>query len=176
MFKNVFVGLLIGALLTISVGILPIFKMKQYSVRKEIKRRIKNSIPEEELHILTFLSPETDVEWVREGKEFVFGQRMYDVVHKEIKGDSTVFHCVNDKEEALLFAHLDDYVQKEMQGNSKHSKRKRSSGKVLRIQLFCDVLPTRPVYIIETDEKVIPNYRFSLKSSIKEIIPHPPQA
>lgn len=175
MFKNVFVGLLIGVLLAISVGIFPVFKMKQYAIRKEIKRRIKSAIPESELHTLTFLSPETDVEWVREGKEFIFGTRMYDVVHKKIKGDSTVFQCINDKEETVLFANLDDFVQKELQGNSKNSKRKRSIGKLVRLQLFCDSVSMPYKLFIDTEREFHSDYNFRIKTNSKEIIPHPPQ-
>jgi hypothetical protein len=175
MFKHVFVGLIIGVLLAVSVGMFPVFKMKQYVIRKEIKRRIKNSIPEEELHVLTFHSPESDVEWVREGKEFILGDRMYDVVHQEIKGDSTVFHCVNDKEEAILFAHLEDYVQKELQGNSKQSKKKRTNGKIFRLQLFCDAFIIPFNLYTEADKNVLPAYTFRVKTNFPEISPQPPQ-
>lgn len=175
MLKQGFVAMLVGTILILSIGVFPVFKMKQYAVRKEIKRRIKNSIPEDELHILTFHSPETDVEWVREGKEFILGERMFDVVRKEIKGDSTVFHCVNDKEEAVLFAQLDDYVQKELQGNSKSSKRKRTSLKVQQIQLFFDDIQESKSLDFKEEKRKIAFYTFSLQKASLEIIPHPPQ-
>jgi len=150
--------------------------MKQYVIRKEIKRQIKNSIPKEELHILTFFSPETDVEWVREGKEFIFGKRMFDVVQKEIKGDSTIFHCINDKEEAILFANLDNYVQKEIQGDSKQSKSKRMNGKLVRLLLFCDSLTIPIEFFREIHIASSSAYFFSIKSNFLKVSPQPPKA
>ncbi|MFA7274584.1 MAG: hypothetical protein WC044_11995 [Crocinitomicaceae bacterium] len=175
MFKKSFVGLLIGALLILSVGIFPVFKIKQQAIRKDIKRRIKNSIPDEELHILTFRSPATDVEWVKEGKEFILGDRMYDVVRAEVKGDSTVFHCINDTEEAVLFAQLDDYVQKELQSNSHSSKKKTNSSKTVQIQLFCVDFEWFLSIEDPSEKSLFPNYQEAIANRFSDLIPRPPQ-
>ena len=96
-----------------------VFKIQQYRVRREIKHQIKAGIPRDELHefILTIDEYE-QLDWERPGKEFRKGNEMFDIVRFETIGDSIQLLCVNDKEEAVLFAHLDELIQKKMEKDS----------------------------------------------------------
>jgi hypothetical protein len=80
-----------------------------------MKRRIKTSVPEQQLHSIT-VSAENDpsIKWVREGHEFRYKGSMYDIVTMESNNDSITYHCINDLEETLLFAELEQKVQQRM--------------------------------------------------------------
>jgi heat shock protein HspQ len=45
-------------------------------------------------------------------KEFIYEGEFYDIVKKEIKKDSTIYYCVNDKEETKLVENLREYQNK----------------------------------------------------------------
>lgn len=88
------------------MGYYPVYWVKRNQVRSAIKKRIKNSIPENELHLIAFNSS-NDIQWTRPGKEFKLGDRMFDVVKDVSKDGEIRFKCVNDIEEQILFADLD---------------------------------------------------------------------
>lgn len=94
-------------------GVFTFFKVQQLVIRREIKRQIKAGVPDEELHILSFSASEADrLEWEEEGREFRWKGQMYDVVRKEIAGNTVHYYCINDSEETELFLALDDMVRK----------------------------------------------------------------
>lgn len=107
--------------LTLNItGVFFVFKIQQYKVRKEIKHLIKAGIPENELHEFHLSNKDYEqLNWVRPDIEFQKGNEMFDIVRAETKGDSILLHCVNDKEEAVLFAQLDELIQKKMEKESK---------------------------------------------------------
>ena len=92
-----------------------IFKSKQYFIRKEIKTRIKNGVPENELHTFVFsLKQLESLEW-KHSREFRYGGMMYDIVRREVRDDGKhVLHCVSDKDEARLFVNLDRLTGRQM--------------------------------------------------------------
>ncbi|CAN5239674.1 hypothetical protein BH09BAC1_BH09BAC1_03590 [soil metagenome] len=112
--------LLLLVLLFNTLGFYPVFKMHQYRVRREIKHQIKQGIPKEDLHPFALhISDVKALDWEGgERKEFRHEGLMYDVVHEEIKGDSIYLLCVNDTEEDILFAQLDELVNQQMDENS----------------------------------------------------------
>ncbi len=116
MLKRIIAANLVGIILLCSIGHFPIYWVKRSNVRSSIKHRIKNSIPEDELHLIIFNSEE-DITWIREGKEFQMGEHMYDVVHDVSTTDKVQLMCVNDVEEAILFADLDAMVNRTLGGN-----------------------------------------------------------
>ena len=85
-------------------------------MRKEIKKQIKEGVPEDELTIIKQTSENFDeLVWIKPNKEFTYKGTMYDVVRKTIEynGDVT-YHCINDKQETTLFVNLDEQVRKTM--------------------------------------------------------------
>lgn len=96
------------------------FKILQLQVRSEIKEEMKNSLNESELEIITVpASKMSELRWTRPGKEFVYKNKMFDVVKKQEKNGTTSFFCLNDKKEERLFANLDEYVRKNTTRNNK---------------------------------------------------------
>lgn len=103
-------------------GVYIIFKMEQSKIRTSIKHQIKSGIPENELHVFSLSVEEyQQLNWVRKDKEFSLQTNMYDIVRKQNTKDSIFLFCVNDKEEAVLFARLDEMVKKSIEHNSNSS-------------------------------------------------------
>lgn len=92
-----------------------VFKLKQHRIRSEIKRAIKLGLPESDLvDIVITESNEDELDWI-EGHEFRYRGTMYDIVRTECTDTATVYHCINDDQETLLFANLDELVKKASQ-------------------------------------------------------------
>lgn len=91
-----------------------LFKTRQYIIKKEIKRKIKKGVPEEELTLVVVSDRNRpELEWI-EPHEFRFKGKMFDVVRVEERGDEQWYYCIRDDEETQLFAHLDDLVERQM--------------------------------------------------------------
>jgi len=97
-------------------GFFIVFNFQQVAIRKEIKKQIKEGVPEDELTIITQTSENFDeIVWIKPKKEFTYKGTMYDVVRKTVEdnGDIT-YHCINDTQETTLFVNLDNLVKKNM--------------------------------------------------------------
>ncbi len=91
-------------------GYYVVFKTLQYRVRSEIKTRIKESVPADQLILIVVSQREKDkLQWMHD-REFCYGGSMYDIVHQYSRNDTVFYSCVNDKQEELLFSHLDLHV------------------------------------------------------------------
>lgn len=111
--------LFLSAFILDLAGIFVVFKIEQFNIRKEIKRQIKRGIDDDDLHLFSLTQKEYDeLNWVREDIEFRSDSSMFDIVRLEKNRDSIFLYCVNDKEEAILFAQLDDMVKKKTEQNS----------------------------------------------------------
>lgn len=92
-------------------GIYYIFKAKEYAIKKEIKTKIKQGVPKEEL--FTFIMNEHnehEFEW-EHSKEFEYNGMMYDVVYRTTLEDGSIkLECVSDVQESTLFKQLDQYL------------------------------------------------------------------
>lgn len=110
--------LLLVLLFNIS-GHFVLFKLYQHSIKKEIKRKIKNNVPETELTFFTFsVSDINKIEWEKKGKEFWLRGNLYDVVKKKETNDSITFYCINDRMEKELFANLEEQINRQMNSNA----------------------------------------------------------
>ncbi|MCZ4318497.1 hypothetical protein O4H26_05805 [Aequorivita viscosa] len=81
------------------------------SIKREIKWKMIAGIDEEELVLLKFSKEETQTKlrW-EHSKEFEYNGQMYDVVSKEIKGDSIFYRCWWDHDETALNKKLQKLV------------------------------------------------------------------
>jgi hypothetical protein len=93
-----------------------IFKIFQAKYRSEIIEMIINDITETDLVILKFDINQFNVSrnniyWTEED-EFRFGNKMYDLIKKEITSDSVNLYCIYDENETELYSILTKYSQK----------------------------------------------------------------
>lgn len=97
-------------------GFFIVFKYQQSAIRKEIKKQIKEGVPEDELTIIKQTSENFDeLVWIKPKKEFTYKGTMYDVVRKTIEDNGDVtYYCINDTQETTLFVNLDNQVKKNM--------------------------------------------------------------
>lgn len=90
------------------------FVIAQNNIRKEIKLRIKQSVPEEELILIALTQEEAaSLQWLK-SYEFRYRGGMYDIVRSHTSGDSVYYMCVNDVQEEQLFVNLHEQVERQM--------------------------------------------------------------
>jgi hypothetical protein len=107
-------SLLVLSILLLSMsGYYPIFKLEQWKIRKEVKKRMKESLPLEDLVCVSSQNAD-EIEWEEEGKEFRYKGQMYDIVYVENMGSMSHYYCIHDEEETGLFVQLDELVKKQM--------------------------------------------------------------
>lgn len=113
------------------IGYYLIFKLQHFQVRKEIKHKIKQSVPAEDLVIIKIFEFESHrLYWTKAEKEFKFQGQMYDVVKKEYGDNFTTFFCIHDFKDSHLFAQLDHHTDQYLSNSTEH---KAQSQKLFRL-------------------------------------------
>jgi hypothetical protein len=89
------------------VGFFTFVELEHYFIRKEIKKAIKLSVPENQLIKFHFTAKESQkLNWVKP-HEFRLNGRFYDVVHKQKVNGIWYFQCIDDRQETALFDKID---------------------------------------------------------------------
>ena len=156
------------------IGYFPVFVFQQNLAKKEIRQRIKQSVPEEELSIIIIDEcNRSEINWI-DKNEFTFGDKMYDVVRIEKDSDGkTYYFCINDKQEKKLFANLEKHIQNNFEGNSQ-KERNNNSLKHLTKDYLPNTMFESSVFSIEINE-----FRISailMAQNFSESATPPPQA
>lgn len=168
----IFLALLISFNLA---GIFLVFKIQQSQIRHDIKMKLKQGVPEEDLHKISFAFNELHlIDWVRKDKEFKYRSQMYDVVRKETDGKQVHFFCVNDTQETQLFVNLDAMVSGQSGEDSSHPSGGMTK-KILKL-LSLVYLPessNETMIISSPTKKSEPGYsnNYSFHTCGKDIIP-----
>jgi len=106
-----------------TVGYFFVFKAKELQIKYEVKKLIKESVPETQLIVIR-LTPGTrfHFNWIHE-KEFRYKGNMYDIVKKkEVYAGVTDYYCLRDDREAGLFRNLNTFVKEMMNGNNQTAR------------------------------------------------------
>lgn len=160
--KRVVSILILLFVLTGTAGIQFIFSSLEYSIKKDIKHRIKNGVPENDLHVFSFNDHEEPV-WVKPGKEFRINGAMFDVVRQEKNEEGVTYYCISDIQETMLFATLGQFTRENLTDEDS------PTGSSLRMafkQYVCEDL--RPVVVSMLSETSIQQsfyYFMAVKSS-----------
>jgi len=108
-----------------SMGYYIVFKATQYAIKKEVKSLIKQGVPDKDLSLIKVavddVQKQAELKWL-DKKEFRYRGQMFDIVRYYTRNDTTYYYCINDKQEAKLFSHLD----KQIEHHSKKSDATRS--------------------------------------------------
>ena len=84
------------------------FEIERYHVRKDIKRAIKHSLPQNQYKQFNFTNEEfKELTWIND-HEFKMNERLYDVVKKNKNEFGYSVSCIDDIQETVLFAELDE--------------------------------------------------------------------
>lgn len=103
---------LVLAAIGLQVGRFASFEVRRLLVRKAVKQQLKSGVPENERAYFTFTQAEYDaLKWIKPDKEFTVGAGFFDVIEREVGADGTIhLSCMNDRQEAALFADLSRMV------------------------------------------------------------------
>ncbi|MBI5540584.1 MAG: hypothetical protein HY951_11035 [Bacteroidia bacterium] len=100
--------------------------------KAEIKNRINNNVPTNELTILMFNKEEyANLVW-EESKEFRLNGKMYDVISTvKNRDESITVYCIDDERESLLF----ELHSKQIDDNSSDNKDSKAKHRVSKVIL-----------------------------------------
>jgi hypothetical protein len=113
MFKRI-IYISITVLFLLQIGnYFPIFKIKQWEIRKNIELIIKKNVDNSALKVIS-IPTNYPLKWEREGREFWFEGSLYDIVRSEIKDSTTHYYCINDTKETELTNDYAEIVQKQI--------------------------------------------------------------
>jgi hypothetical protein len=155
-----------------SVGSTLVFLALQAQVRREVKQRIKEGLPPEQLQVLSFsLQEASALDWKKEGHEFRYQGMMYDVVRVKLEQNRVLYHCITDMQEEGLFEGLDELVQEYMTRSSKQKELKRLAKNLSKV--YQVVKTTHRLEFSQANLPVDFHYQFSL-STFWQDIPVPP--
>jgi len=134
--KKLAVFSLLAIFLFNSVGYFIVFKIAQTEVRKEIKTRLKLTVPQAELIAIEINKSDIkNIHWEKENKEFYYSDHLFDVVKTKETPNSIIYYCIDDKKERNLFASLDDHVTSFIasENSKKNSPTKKLNDHVVKI-------------------------------------------
>lgn len=139
-----------------------------------MKRKIKDGLSQEMMHHFKLSSKEYEqLDWVH-SKEFRLKEEMYDVVHKEtLSNDSVLLSCINDKQETLLFANLNEHIEQHFDIQKDGKPYSKTLIKLLKIQgLLIDRLGSAEV---QAQEIYFVDSKYLLASEYLPLILPPPE-
>lgn len=112
------------------MGVFIVFKYEQTLVKKEVKRRIKFGIPENERLLFSIPkwmeeTPNKEFKRIHKG-EFRYKGEMYDILYAKEDADTTHYIVIHDPKESNLFARLDEHLNKYNDWNTQHNPLSKS--------------------------------------------------
>jgi hypothetical protein len=100
-------------LLVISHGVIQfgMFELFRADYRAEAARLIGAGVPGHNRIVFSFNKEEfSRVEW-KDDEEFRFEGKLFDVIQKEVKGDSVLLYCLYDEDDTILYSVLDSLIE-----------------------------------------------------------------
>ena len=160
------------------MGYFIVFKAVQFTVKKEIKRKIKSNVNKEELHLIKLTQNsinkgENGFRFVKEGKEFILAGKMYDIVRRSKVNDTLYYYCINDTQEEALFANLD----KQIKNNFESSPNTRDKTNHLIQNIIKEATPSIRVSFSSQSSNEISFQTYAENELINyfEVPTHPPE-
>ncbi len=117
-------------------GYFIVFKSVQYQIKKEIKAEIKKKINPNELTTIVIDKKQVNkIDWLEEGKEMHYKGKLYDVVRRTENAISITYYCINDDQEKLLFANLEEHIAMHIAANKpiKNHASEKSANKAIKL-------------------------------------------
>ncbi len=110
-----FIYILITLVLVIKIaGFFPLYKIKQWDIRENIEMMIEKHIFNEPLTQISISTVNVkNLKWEREGKEFWYEGKLYDIVRSEIQNEMTNYYCIQDTAETELSFELQESINKQ---------------------------------------------------------------
>ena len=170
-------AILLLLLLFQSTGYFVIFKIQRMRIRGEIKSQMKQGISEEQLVILKIPNSKQNELiqpwWMMDENEFRYYGKMYDVVRKWERGDTTWYYCLEDEKESLLFADLDERIRDQL-NNSPINRSNQKNKQLFSSQYIGASQDELSIYFRQKAIEDLP-YFFRIKTWIVNPATPPPQ-
>ncbi len=95
----------------------------QLQIKKEIKTKIKMGLNPSDITSITITKSDLkDIKWLKEGKEMIYNNKLYDIIRVEKNHKSLTYHCIEDKREAELYAQLENHINTHVATNKPPKK------------------------------------------------------
>lgn len=96
---------------------------RKLEIREEVKEQMIDGLEEDQLVLLKFTEADAhrQLRWEHAG-EFEYQRQMYDIVRRELKGDTTYYYCWLDKAETQLNRQLEQLVAEVCQEEEPHER------------------------------------------------------
>ena len=102
-----------------TTGYLIVYKLWEIDVRNNVKHRVIEGIPDDELSVIKIplmsQDPRNDNFEIEENDEFRFNDEMYDIVRTEIHNDTAWYYAFCDREETKMLASLSSSIAKHIE-------------------------------------------------------------
>jgi hypothetical protein len=103
------------------VGFFTYFEWEHYHIRKDIKRALKQSVPENQLKEFDFTTKEMkNLTWIK-SNEFKLNNHFYDVIERTYTRKGYHLKCIDDVQETDLFQRLDESTAYNLSNSSSSS-------------------------------------------------------
>lgn len=158
------------------VGFFTYFEWEHYHIRKDIKRAMKHSVPENQLKNFEFTNKEIkNLTWIK-SNEFKLNGRYYDVIKRIPTKSGFHFKCIDDVQETALFQKLDESTAVNLNNSSSSSPLKHWL-KLLKTPFVSDFNFAKiQIECFNFDDKlVLIQYNKQLKDQHQQKIFTPPQ-
>lgn len=175
MHRKLIAAFFIIALLFNAFGAYTMLESMRYSLRKEIKKKIKSNIPVRELHRLEFpmsvlASGKSEIHWNHKG-EFRYRGKMYDIVRRSVEKGCLILFCINDTDEERLFEQLEALVNDATCKDPRANQRSRVVWQLLTQLLFQEI----PEFDFRNDQiTTFEPFYYQIKQEFYIDVPSPP--
>lgn len=154
------------------IGFFTYFECERLRIRREIKQRIKESVPDDQLHVLVFSANEMKQLVWHKPTEFQFNGHLYDIISRRATKTGWELHCINDIQETHLMANLSAATADNMSKSAPHSPLKR----ILKVIQTTYTAPANTAVLIPRWQSYLPRlfHYFSHSSNIHLSVIVPP--
>ncbi len=158
---------------------LVVIKIFQAQHRREIFQSIDNGSFEDDLILFKFHKDDLEkglsyIEWIEED-EFRIEWEMYDVVKREVIGDSLYLYCLHDKNESILYSSIMKIFNRLLGDEPNNARSLTSFNNSLSEFYFSTVIELNKFYLEESG-RYLPIKTFSLLDGEPLIDTPPPRS
>lgn len=148
------------------IGFVGYFEFSHYHLKKEIKTLLKQGVPKDELVYFSFDQKQMqELVWLKKN-EFDLHGNLFDVVRRSTSNGKTHMECISDKQETILFTHLEESVSMNL-GDDHHPTPISNWMKLLHfpVQITENIIES-PFFILDANNQDVFGYlpNISIKS------------
>jgi hypothetical protein len=162
--------ILLLAILNETWGYYVFFRIMQYEARKIMTGKISLLDDKEQLTVITVnILDQSSIHWIREKKEFIYHDSLYDVVRISTTDQTVTYYCINDTREKEI---ISDF-QKTDDHRTDTSKSRLLSKLIIQCWYIGQGIITQ--FFDQSNDICFAGPVFSCKTAYKEILTPPPE-